>query len=140
MAINTATNFSVGANLPIDDRLVVNTVADLANLLSFEGLVSYVKSEKTEYIFKDGAWRKYEKESKPHISSVSPSPADTDVWFDTSETPQAEEPMMMSIPKPAGDGLLNQDGLLLPDNNSSEILIDSTNDTLIKEDYLLTEE
>ena len=138
MAINTATNFSVGANLPIDDRLVVNTVADLANLLSFEGLVSYVKSEKTEYIFKDGVWGKYEKESKPHISSVAPSPTDTDVWFDTSETAQAEEPMMMSIPKPAGDSLLNQDELL-PDNNSSEILIDSTNDTLITEDYLLTE-
>ena len=59
MAINTATNFSVGANLPIDDRLVVNTYSDLTNLLTYEGLVSYVLDEKKEYIFKNNQWNLY---------------------------------------------------------------------------------
>ena len=62
MAINTATNFSVGANLPIDERQVVSSYADLASLLVYEGLLTYVKNEKCLYIYKDNSWVKYEQD------------------------------------------------------------------------------
>lgn len=88
MAINTATNFSVGANLPIDERLVVTNLEALNTLLVYEGLVSYVVSEKCEYIYQDGVWKKYEKENKAHISDTAPNPTQTDVWLDTSDTEQ----------------------------------------------------
>lgn len=60
MAINTATNFKVGANLPIDDRQVVSTYSELANLLAYEGLITYVKDEKIYYEYSDSSWKKFE--------------------------------------------------------------------------------
>lgn len=116
MAINTATNFSVGANLPIDERLVVANLEALNTLLVYEGLVSYVVSEKCEYIYQDGVWKKYEKENKAHISATAPNPAQTDVWLDTSGNSevsmQQEEPVT----------LLNGEESLLLDDTENVII------------------
>ena len=117
MAINTATNFSVGANLPIDDRLVVNTFSDLSSLLEYEGLISYVLDEKTEYIYQDGQWKKNEKEDKAVVSATAPT--NSSVWFDVSE----------SSSNPETVSLINDNELI---DGSSEQLLDN-GDKLLEE-------
>lgn len=122
MAINTATNFSVGANLPIDERLVVTNLEALNTLLVYEGLVSYVVSEKCEYIYQDGVWKKYEKENKAHISDTAPSPTQTDVWLDTSDTEQQ-----------------TNTASLLQNEEESLLLEDTENVIINEEDKLLSD-
>ena len=121
MAINTATNFNIGANLPIDDRLVVNTYSDLVNLLAYEGLISYVLYEKTEYIYQDGVWKKYEKEDKAVVSSTAPT--SSSIWFDISESPQEPQQTL----------LLHDGDELLPDSLENDILIDENSNKLLEE-------
>lgn len=132
MAINTATNFSVGANLPIDERLVVTNLEALNTLLVYEGLVSYVISEKCEYIYQDGVWKKYEKENKAHISDTAPSPTQTDIWFDTNNGESYTEQQVETI------------SLLIDDENliekSNDILSEAETELLNEEESLLLED
>lgn len=57
--IGVGDNFQIGAQKPIDARFAVETVDGLndTNLKTYEGLISYVKANKTYYQFKDGAWK-----------------------------------------------------------------------------------
>lgn len=51
MAVRVSTNFKVGAQIPIDERFVVNTFADLAKMdNAYEGLRTYVKDEGKFYV------------------------------------------------------------------------------------------
>ena len=52
-------NFQVGKQAPIDARFTVENVDGLSdsNLKTYEGLISYVKSNQTYYQFQDGAWK-----------------------------------------------------------------------------------
>ena len=52
-----AGNFHVGANKPVDARLTVENFNGLSELMKYEGLISYVKSNQTYYQYKDGAWK-----------------------------------------------------------------------------------
>ena len=61
--ILTTAGFSLPVATPIDDRLVVQTVEDLATELAdknvaYEGIRVYVVSEKLDYQYIDGAWVK----------------------------------------------------------------------------------
>lgn len=55
-SITLAGNFNVRADAPIDTRFVVSSKADLAGLLTYEGLEAWVVSEKVKYRFTNGAW------------------------------------------------------------------------------------
>ena len=57
--IGVGDNFQIGAEKPIDARFTVENIDGLSdtNLKTYEGLVSYVKSNKTYYQYKDGAWK-----------------------------------------------------------------------------------
>ena len=54
--IITTAGFQFNANLPLDDRLVVETLEDLSSLLSYDGMIVYVQSEKQHYKNIDGTW------------------------------------------------------------------------------------
>jgi hypothetical protein len=49
-----AANFTLGAKLPLDDRQVVETIEARNNISNpYEGLIVYVKADKTVYVYKD---------------------------------------------------------------------------------------
>lgn len=57
--IIVGTNFQIGAEAPIDARFVVESKQGLSDgdLKKYEGLISYVKDEKTYYQYTNGAWK-----------------------------------------------------------------------------------
>lgn len=57
--IIVGTNFQIGAEAPIDARFVVESRQGLGDgdLKKYEGLISYVKDEKTYYQYTNGAWK-----------------------------------------------------------------------------------
>lgn len=57
--IIVGTNFQIGAEAPIDARFVVESREGLndGDLKKYEGLISYVKDEKTYYQYTNGAWK-----------------------------------------------------------------------------------
>lgn len=65
MAIEIQDGFEISTNKPVDSRYVFDTIAErnaLDTLLIYEGLVTYVKEDKTAYVFSSndpydlGAW------------------------------------------------------------------------------------
>lgn len=57
MGINIANNFTLGVKKPVDDRMVVQTKADLSSLLAYDGLETLVLSEKIKYRYLNGEWK-----------------------------------------------------------------------------------
>lgn len=56
MAISIASNFTVGVAKPIDSRQTVQTAAELAKLLAYEGLECWVVGTQTKYRYVSGEW------------------------------------------------------------------------------------
>jgi hypothetical protein len=54
--IVTTAGFQFNADLPLDDRLVVETNTDLASLNRYEGMIVYVKNEQKHYTYINGSW------------------------------------------------------------------------------------
>ena len=50
--IVTTAGFQFNANLPLDDRLAVETFQDLASLTCYDGMIVYVKNEQISIFYK----------------------------------------------------------------------------------------
>lgn len=54
--IVTTAGFQFNANLPLDDRLAVETFQDLALLTCYDGMIVYVKNEQKHYSYINSSW------------------------------------------------------------------------------------
>lgn len=54
--ITTTAGFKFDANLPLDDRLAVETAGDLKSLPCYEGMIVYVKQKKQHATYIDSKW------------------------------------------------------------------------------------
>lgn len=54
--IVTTAGFQFNANLPLDDRLVVETYEDLASIPCYEGMIVYVKNDAKHYKYSNNSW------------------------------------------------------------------------------------
>ena len=55
-SITTTGSFIFNAGKPLDDRLVVETKADLASLTTYNGIIVYVEEDKTHYKYDGNTW------------------------------------------------------------------------------------
>lgn len=55
--ITTTSGFTLNGDKPIDDRLAVETYADLATITPYEGLIVYVQSEQKHYTYIPNPWK-----------------------------------------------------------------------------------
>lgn len=54
--IITTAGFQFNANMPLDDRLVVDTLDDLLSITSYDGMIVYVKSKERHYTKTNDEW------------------------------------------------------------------------------------
>lgn len=65
-----AAGFEIGAQAPVDSRFRVKNTEGLNELLTYEGLVSYVEANQTYYQFIDGAWKALSVNSAAELEEI----------------------------------------------------------------------
>ena len=65
-----AAGFEIGSQAPVDSRFRVKNAEGLNELLTYEGLISYVEANQTYYQFVDGAWKALSVKSAAELEGI----------------------------------------------------------------------